>query len=94
MSGCQLSEREVCTKLITPAIECADWGIQAQVREEVLLTAGWVVVRGRLVPRSTAKRGDHVLDLRPQSVARGPRIKEHTRGGSVQSRWRRPSQQQ
>jgi type I restriction enzyme R subunit len=60
-----LSERDVCTKLITPAVERAGWDIQSQVREEVSLTAGRVMVRGRLVARGTAKRADYVLYLKP-----------------------------
>ena len=39
MSDPPLSERDVCTKLITPAVERAGWDIQSQVREEVSLTA-------------------------------------------------------
>jgi type I restriction enzyme R subunit len=65
MSEPQLSERDVCTKLITPALERAGWDIQSQVREEVSLTAGRVMVRGRLVARGTAKRADYVLYLKP-----------------------------
>lgn len=30
-----LSERDICTKYITPAIERAGWDIHTQVREEV-----------------------------------------------------------
>jgi len=42
-----LSERDVCTKLITPAIEKAGWDVQTQVREEVTLT-GYVAHGGSL----------------------------------------------
>ncbi len=52
MSEPSFSERDVCTKLITPALERAGWDIQSQVREEVSLTAGRVMVRGRLVGRA------------------------------------------
>ena len=65
MSEPSLSERDVCTKLITPAVERAGWDIQSQVREEVSLTAGRVMVRGRLVARGKAKRADYVLYLKP-----------------------------
>lgn len=65
MSEPSLSERDVCTKLITPAVERAGWDIQGQVREEVSLTAGRIMVRGRLVARGTAKRADYVLYLKP-----------------------------
>jgi type I restriction enzyme R subunit len=60
-----LSERDICTKLITPAVERAGWDIQSQVREEVSLTAGRVMVRGQLVARGKAKRADYVLYLKP-----------------------------
>jgi type I restriction enzyme R subunit len=65
MSEAPLSERDVCTKLITPSVERAGWDIQSQVREEVSLTAGQVMVRGRLVARGKAKRADYVLYLKP-----------------------------
>ena len=65
MSEPSLSERDVCTKLITPAVERAGWDIQSQVREEVSLTAGRVMVRGQLVARGKAKRADYVLYLKP-----------------------------
>lgn len=56
-----LSERDICTKFITPALERAGWDKLLQVREEVSLTAGRVIVRGKLVTRATAKRADYVL---------------------------------
>ena len=49
-----LSERNVCTKLITPAVEWAGWDIPSQVREEVSLIAGRGMVRGQLVARGKA----------------------------------------
>ena len=45
-----LSERDICTKFITPAIMQAGWQ-QDQFREEVKLTAGRVMVRGKLAAR-------------------------------------------
>lgn len=50
-----LSERDVCTKFISPAIAKGGWDVQAQVRENVYLTKGRVIVRGKLVSRGTAK---------------------------------------
>lgn len=62
-----LSERDICTKFITPAIERAGWQ-QSQFREEVNLTAGRVMVRGKLAARiknpdikGGPKRADYVL---------------------------------
>lgn len=59
-----LSERDVCTKRITPALVAAGWDIQTQIREEVGFTKGRIIVRGRLVTRGKAKRADYVLFYR------------------------------
>ena len=42
------SERDICTKLIVPALQSACWDIQQQVREEVTFTKGRLIVRGKL----------------------------------------------
>ena len=47
-----LSERDVCTKLIAPAILKAGWTLD-QFMEEVPLTAGRVMVRGQVAKRVT-----------------------------------------
>ncbi len=60
-----LSERDICSKYITPAITRAGWDLQSQVREEVNLTKGRVIVRGRLVRRGEQKRADYVLYYKP-----------------------------
>lgn len=57
----QLSERDICTKYITPAIEKAGWDIQTQVREEFYFTDGRVIVRGMLHSRGTPRRADYLL---------------------------------
>jgi type I restriction enzyme R subunit len=66
-----LSERDICTKFITPAIQQAGW-LQHQFREEVNLTDGRVMVRGKLAARirnpdvkGGPKRADYVLYARP-----------------------------
>lgn len=71
MEKLQLSERDICTKLITPAIQQSGWG-QHQFREEVSLTDGRVIVRGKLAARvknpdakGGPKRADFVLYARP-----------------------------
>jgi type I restriction enzyme R subunit len=35
-----LSERDICTKFITPALEQVGWDVTTQVREEFPLTKG------------------------------------------------------
>lgn len=65
MDRTALSERDVCTKYITPAIARAGWDVHTQVREEVQLTNGRVIVRGNMVSRGMLKRADYVLCYRP-----------------------------
>ncbi len=60
-----LSERDICTKLITPAVVAAGWDVNAQLREEVTLTDGRVIVRGKLSTRGRQLRADYVLYHRP-----------------------------
>jgi type I restriction enzyme R subunit len=62
-----LSERDVCTKFITPALAKAGWDLLMQVRENVHLTKGRVIVRGKLVTRGTARYADYVLYARPNA---------------------------
>ncbi len=57
----ELSERDICTKFITPAIARAGWNLQTQVREEVTFTAGRIIVRGRLHTRGKKRRADYIL---------------------------------
>lgn len=66
-----LSERDICTKYITPAILHAGW-LQNQIREEVTLTDGRVLVKGNLASRiknpeapGGPKRADYILYSKP-----------------------------
>ena len=61
----QLSERDICTKFITPAIEKAGWDKLKHYKEEVSFTAGKVIVRGKLVTRGKKKRADYILYYKP-----------------------------
>jgi type I restriction enzyme R subunit len=60
-----LSERDICTKFITPALVKAGWDVQTQIREEVNLTKGRVIVSGRNYKRGEAKRADYLLHYKP-----------------------------
>lgn len=55
------SERDICTKFITPALTAAGWDLQTQVLEEVSFTDGRILVRGKLVARGKRKRADYIL---------------------------------
>ena len=60
-----LSERDICTKFITPALRQAGWDEMLQIREEVGFTKGRIIVRGKLVTRGQAKRADYILYFKP-----------------------------
>ena len=45
---CSLSERDIITKYILPAIEASGWDKRNQIREEVSFTAGRIFVKGKL----------------------------------------------
>lgn len=61
----ELSERDICSKFITPALVGARWDHMNQIREEVSFTKGRVIVRGKLSTRGEPKRADYVLYHKP-----------------------------
>ena len=61
MNKQQLSERDICTKFITPALVRAGWDVQLHIREEVTFTKGRVIVRGKMTTRGDSKRADYIL---------------------------------
>ena len=56
-----LSERDICSKYITPAVVNAGWDLHTQIREEVSFTKGRIIVRGKLHSRGEQKRADYIL---------------------------------
>jgi len=60
-----LSERDICTKFITPAIKKAGWDTLTQLLEEVSFTDGKIYVRGKLTMRGARKRADYILYYKP-----------------------------
>lgn len=65
MNKKDLSERDICTKFITPAIEKAGWDRLTQLLEEVTFTDGKIYVRGKLTARGARKRADYILYYKP-----------------------------
>lgn len=65
MNKKHLTERDICTKFITPAVKDAGWDTLTQIREEVEFTKGRIIVRGKLVTRGKRKRADYILYYRP-----------------------------
>lgn len=60
-----LSERDICTKFITPALEKSGWDKQLQILEEVSFTDGKIYVRGKITARGQRKRADYILYYKP-----------------------------
>ena len=60
----RLSERDVCTRFITPALVSAGWDLSTQIREEVSFTKGRVIVRGKLHSRGKGIVHDAELQLK------------------------------
>src|SRR5208282_547386 len=65
MNKTDLSERDICSKFIGPAVKRAGWDGMMQIREEVNFTKGRIIVRGKLVTRGKAKRADYILYYKP-----------------------------
>ena len=60
-----LTERDICTKYITPSIINAGWNNKKQIREEVFFTDGRIIVQGKLHTRGKRKRADYILYYKP-----------------------------
>ena len=56
-----LSERDIISKCILPAIEQSGWNMQTQMKEEVSFTDGRIFVKGRKTKRGIRKRADIIL---------------------------------
>jgi type I restriction enzyme R subunit len=63
----ELSETDICDLFITPSIRNAGWDSMRQIRREVTLTPGPIIVRGNLSSRNKKKKkfADYVLYWEP-----------------------------
>ncbi|MEG4206315.1 DEAD/DEAH box helicase family protein [Microcoleus sp. Pol7_A1] len=61
----ELSEQDICTQYILPALVLAGWDISKQVREQVYFTDGRIYVKGNLTQRGKAKKADYILYYKP-----------------------------
>lgn len=80
------TEQDIRTKYITPAIKDAGWDIHTQLREEVYLTKGQVIVKGNMTKRGEAKKSDYVLYHKPNIPVAVVEAKDnnHTLGDGMQ----------
>ena len=68
MNKKSLSERDICTKFITPAIVKAGWKLDFHFREELTFntfTDGKIYVKGKFTARGSKKRADYILYYKP-----------------------------
>jgi type I restriction enzyme R subunit len=86
MNKQQMTERDICTKYITPAVVDAGWDTLRQIREEYQITDGRIIVRGSLVSRGAKKRADYVLFYKPNLPLAVIEAKDnkHTIGHGIQ----------
>lgn len=61
MANKNLSEQDITTKFILPALQKAGWDSATQIREQFSFTAGRIIVRGKTVKRGEQKRVDVLL---------------------------------
>ena len=81
-----LTEQDIRTKYITPAVTEAGWDIHTQIREEVTFTDGRIYVRGKLHTRGEKKRADYILYYKPNMPIAIIEAKDnkHTVGAGMQ----------
>ncbi|MCX6713108.1 MAG: DEAD/DEAH box helicase family protein, partial [Candidatus Vogelbacteria bacterium] len=56
-----LTEQDICSKFVLPAVINAGWDLQTQIREQYSFTAGRIQVQGKVVARGERKRVDFLL---------------------------------
>ncbi|OGE80975.1 MAG: restriction endonuclease [Candidatus Doudnabacteria bacterium RIFCSPHIGHO2_12_FULL_48_11] len=61
MRKAYLTEQDISTKFIIPAVTTAGWDLQTQIREQYYFTAGRIIVHGKTVKRGEGKRVDVIL---------------------------------
>ena len=61
----ELSEPDICTQYILPALVRSGWDISKQVREQVYFTDGRIYVQGNRTKRGQGKKADYILYYKP-----------------------------
>jgi type I restriction enzyme R subunit len=80
MDKTELSERDIENIFITPAIIKAGWDLHSQIRTQVTLTPGPVIVRGEMSARNKKKKkfADYVLSWKPGTRVAVVEAKDNT----------------
>lgn len=81
-----LTERDICTKYVIPALKKAGWDIDKQVREELYFTDGRIMVKGNTTSRAKGKKADIILYYKPNIPLAVIEIKDnnHSMGDGMQ----------
>ena len=81
-----LSEVDIRTKYITPAIEQAGWDKMSQMREEYSITTGRIIARGQVCKREKPLKADYVLFYKPNKPIAIVEAKDnnHSMSGGMQ----------
>ncbi len=56
-----LTEQDICSKYILPALVGAGWDLQTQIYEQKTFTNGRIMVNGKTISRGEKKRADFIL---------------------------------
>ena len=74
----ELTERDICTKFITPALLGVGWDVMTQIREEEYFTKGQIRVRGKICVRGEGKKADYILYFKPNIPLAVIEVKRNT----------------
>ena len=82
----ELSEVDIRTKYITPAIAKSGWNSFSQMREEYPITKGRIIARGKTCKREKPLKADYVLFYKPNKPIAIVEAKDnnHTIGDGMQ----------
>ncbi len=73
-----MSEDDIRTKYIIPALQQAGWDIHNQVREQVYFTNGRIFVKGNTTRRGERKFADIILYYKPNIPIAIIEVKKNT----------------
>ena len=62
----QLTEADIRTKYILPALTKVGWDSYSQIREEYYFTAGEIKIKGKKTKREAGKKADYILFYKPK----------------------------
>jgi type I restriction enzyme R subunit len=56
-----LTEQDICSKFVLPALTQVGWDLQTHIREQWTFTSGRIMVHGKTISRGEKKRADFIL---------------------------------